>query len=305
MRNAKEPLISIVMATYNGELYVEKQLKSIINQTYKNIEIIICDDASTDNTIEIVEKLFDERVFLLKNHKNTGFVKNFETALKAAGGEFIALSDQDDIWEKNKIERLLQEIGNFDLIHSNCSLIDDKDNEISQKWMSHEKFFTKINDLLLFNNVTGCTMMVRRESLIRALPFPKGLAYHDWWLAINAAEGNGIKFLDESLVRYRQHQYQDTGANSTSGILVKLSSVQKKLRKKISEKQLANLASIDIENFKKFDQKNLDFAIIFHKKLMTGLIHPTAAYMYWKKFGTKKAGSRKYFLMNVFRYFLW
>ncbi len=116
----KNSLISIAMATYNGEKYLKDQLDSIYNQTYKNIEVIVTDDCSIDKIVEILEQY--ARFHGLKytvNEENLGFVK----VISLCGGEYIALADQDDIWEKNKIEILVNEIGSNLLIHSDWVIL--------------------------------------------------------------------------------------------------------------------------------------------------------------------------------------
>jgi glycosyltransferase involved in cell wall biosynthesis len=106
------PLVSIAMCTYNGAKFMAKQLESIINQTYKNLEIVIVDDRSTDDTVAIVEQFAknDERIKFYQNETNLGFNKNFEKAVNLTTGDYISISDQDDIWLPTKIEDLLNAI---------------------------------------------------------------------------------------------------------------------------------------------------------------------------------------------------
>ena len=113
------------MTTYNGERYLQEQIDSILNQTYSNFELIICDDCSTDSTIEIISSYNDSRIKLFVNDKNLGFKKNFEKAIKLCTGEYIALSDQDDIWKSNHLEVLYEKINNKELICGNNLLINE------------------------------------------------------------------------------------------------------------------------------------------------------------------------------------
>ena len=132
----QKPLISIALATYNGEKYLREFLDSIAYQTYKNIEIIACDDQSTDNTVKILEeysKILNLRYYL--NENRLGPVKNFEKALKLCSGRFIALADQDDIWLPEKIETLYNEIikdNNILCVKSDAYLIDANCNFITE-----------------------------------------------------------------------------------------------------------------------------------------------------------------------------
>lgn len=207
------PLISVAMATCNGEKYLKKQLDSIYAQTYKNIEIVVTDDYSTDSTVDILKE-YKEKYGLqyVVNDQNLGFVKNFEKAISLCSGEYIALSDQDDIWEANKIEVLMNKIGTFDLIHSASSLIDDNSNLISPLWIKEDNFKYSFEKLVFSNTITGCTILFKRELLNDFSPIPSGEKYHDWWLALLASRNNSIIYEPTPLVQYRQHTAQDTGA---------------------------------------------------------------------------------------------
>ncbi|MDD5052225.1 MAG: glycosyltransferase family 2 protein [Sulfuricurvum sp.] len=215
-------LISIAMATYNGEIFLHKQLDSILKQTYSNFELIICDDHSTDNTLKILTEYskHDSRIRIYSNPINIGFVKNFEKALALCTGEYIALADQDDIWEKEKLAVLIHEIGPNLLIHSNCSIIDDQDHVISLYWKKNVDTFVDLKSLLFRNVVTGCTILIKKDLLLTALPFPEEITYHDWWLAICAAADKKICYTDKSLTQYRQHIRQNTGVKSSQNTSV-------------------------------------------------------------------------------------
>src|ERR1700749_3753483 len=103
------PLVSVVLCTYNGDKYLEAQLQSVLTQTYSSLEIIICDDGSTDSTQQLISSyaLKDARIRYFFNEKNTGVNKNFEQGFLKAAGEFIAFADQDDIWKPEKIQKQL------------------------------------------------------------------------------------------------------------------------------------------------------------------------------------------------------
>lgn len=215
MKNANE-LISIAMATYNGENYLAEQLDSILNQTHTNIEIVIVDDCSKDTTIEII-KFYKQKypcIKLYHNEKNNGVVRSFEKAINLCSGDYIALSDQDDVWFPYKLEELLNNIGNNLLIHSDAILVDEKMNVITKSHFDCVKERSKLTyvDYLISNNVTGCTMMFSRKLAELAMPIPNEFYIHDHYLAIVASFYGTIKLLDEPLVYYRQHGLNSIGA---------------------------------------------------------------------------------------------
>jgi len=205
--------VSVAMTTFNGVKFLRKQLDSILNQTVPVHEIIVCDDGSTEGTIEILKeysKHLNFKYFI--NQKNLGFVKNFETALSHCIEEYIVLSDQDDIWYSHKVQVLLESIGDNLLIHSDCDLINEKDQVILKNFKGEIQSHKKPEDFLFANIVTGCTVMIRQDLLERVLPFPKGISYHDWYLALYASYLGRLTYISKSLTGYRQHINQDTGS---------------------------------------------------------------------------------------------
>ncbi len=211
-RVESNPLISIVMATYNGEEYLEEQLESIKNLTYKNIEVIISDDNSTDSTMEILEKFQkDYPCTIVKNTGKNGVNYNFENGLKLVKGEYIALCDQDDIWYPNKLEILLENIDDFDLIHSGVDLIDELGEPHSDKGKVAEygkdyTSFVYFENFVVAGWVLGCTSLIKRELFKSSPDFVDEMFFHDWWLTIFAIKkGNGIKYVKDKTIQYRQH----------------------------------------------------------------------------------------------------
>src|SRR5450755_302603 len=120
------PLVSIAMATYNGASYIAQQLNSLLKQTYPNLEIIVTDDASTDGTLAILENFKNkhDNIKIFNNATNQGITYSFEHSIRNCSGDFIAISDQDDIWELTKIEVLLSAMKNEDVIYSDSELVD-------------------------------------------------------------------------------------------------------------------------------------------------------------------------------------
>ena len=203
------PLISIVLCTYNGELYLEEQLNSILNQTYPNIEVIVSDDASTDATKRILKEYEQRNKFkIYYQPTNLGYIHNFAFALSKANGAFIALSDQDDIWQPNKIETLHGCFEEADLlVYSNSLLIDESGNSMQKKLSDIRNMYSGRNtkSFFLFNVVWGHALMIHRRLLQHVLPIPTSIP-HDIWFAYKAASISGIRYCDQVLTHYRQHQ---------------------------------------------------------------------------------------------------
>jgi len=236
-------LVSIAMSTYNGEAFLQEQLESILNQTYTNLEIIISDDCSTDNTVEIIQeyKNKDKRITFHQNEKNIGFVKNFEKAISLCNGEFIALSDQDDIWKRNKIEIYLNEIQKNVLIYSNAILIDKYSKENGKELFSDVDKLCKgkVNNSFLLDNVaSGNTMMFKKELVKYILPIPSKITYHDFWISFVASTYGTINYTEEPMTYYRRHIEQVTNRtkNKYDNYFKKLEYKKEKLQQQYARK---------------------------------------------------------------------
>lgn len=224
----KDPLISIAMATYNGESFIYKQLESIFNQSYKNFELIISDDNSSDSTLSIIELFMDKHKnisLFINKKKNRGYVGNFQNALNQCNGELIALSDQDDIWHTDKLLVLQKEIGENSLIYSDANLTDFNDNILTTSYTRSTKkhiYPKNVIDIILNNPITGCTMMFKRDLMKHSIPFPLEIPVHDQWIAIVAiTKFKKIKYIDKQLINYRQHTNNQLGANYNKNNLFK------------------------------------------------------------------------------------
>ena len=222
-------LVSIVMATYNGEMYLRQQLDSILDQTYQHFELIVVDDASTDETLSILNEysISDGRIHIFPAENNLGIVKNFERGLMLASGEYIALSDQDDVFRPDKISLMVKALEAHpkrDLVISDLSLIDADGNQIALSMWRYAKLEPKqgkpFRRLLYGNFATGCAMMFRRRLLEHAIPFPADCLVHDWWLAVvaSSSKGGGLCLINEPLTAYRQHLSNVIGAKATDNI---------------------------------------------------------------------------------------
>jgi len=214
-----KPPISVVVCTYNGAKYIEEQLASITGQTYGLAEIIVVDDASTDETFEVLERAAarDNRIALYRNEVNLGFTANFEKAMKMANHDFIAIADQDDIWHFHKIEKMM---GAF--LPSAAAIYCDSvrfsktvpSNPVANK-KNRRISGTQVRKLAMYNTVSGHALIIRKSLLEHALPIPSAI-YYDWWLALQAVANGGLQFLDEILVYQRAHDNNVTIAKNTS-----------------------------------------------------------------------------------------
>jgi glycosyltransferase involved in cell wall biosynthesis len=218
--------VTVCMATYNGEKYIVNQLNSIINQSYSANHIIVSDDFSQDKTVDLVEILLEnhKEKKIIKNKINLQHVKNFERALLNAKGDIIFLSDQDDIWKPEKIERV---VGIFEknpkvaMVHHNLTTVNENLDFIKENYVNLNK--TGIQDPFVFlfseffkPRLFGCAMAFRKDILDILLPFPSCVYAHDHWISIVSALSGDIYFFDENLVYYRQHNNNLTPKNRRS-----------------------------------------------------------------------------------------
>mgnify|MGYP000493999457 CR=1 FL=1 len=217
MGNSKVKL-SVVMATYNGEKYIANQLDSIIAQTLSVDEIIIVDDCSTDNTIEILER-YAQKYNYIKiycNAVNSGVVRTFNKALDICVGDYILFSDQDDVWLYNKTEVLLEEIKDNWLIYSDSYVTDEELNITDSSSLSLFESGRSYHDVwsyLLGNNVTGCTMLINRHLLELGMPLPNlSIMYHDHYFALLAISEEKLHRCNKVLQYYRQHSTNQSEA---------------------------------------------------------------------------------------------
>lgn len=219
-----DKLVSIIVATYNPNiLWLEKQLKSLNNQTYPKIEIILLDDCSTYEKYTKIKEIANKEIkFPLKiyqNDENLGSNKTFEKLVNLATGDYIAFCDQDDIWSDDKIEVLVNEIENTSnilLVYSDMKIIDDNDNVISNSMSTYRKrhVFLEGDNLfkqLIYRNfVVGCTMLVKKDIVLKSLPFPDSMV-HDHYIALFVSCFGSIRFVNMPLISYRQHGNNQTG----------------------------------------------------------------------------------------------
>jgi len=220
--------VQVLMATYNGEKYINEQLNSIINQSYNNWELLIRDDGSTDKTLKIladyVEK-YPATIKLLDNYVNRmGACGNFAELINNSNADYVMFSDQDDVWLPNKIEGTLKVMKTIEvekgvetpiLIHTDLCVVDDELNVISSsmwKLQNMNPHVKNLNRLMVHNNVSGCTMIINRALANMAKNIPEGATMYDWWIALIAASFGEIEFIKEGTILYRQHSKNKFGA---------------------------------------------------------------------------------------------
>ena len=226
---SKNNLISIVLTAYNGEKYIAEQIDSIINQTYDNWELIICDDKSKDNTLKIANTYAkkDKRIKIITNEINLGVSKNFETGLKQCKGDFIMVGNVDDYWLTTKIfeeTEYLYKHPDIDLVYHDAIIVNSdlkiiKDSfrkKLKGNFLTIRKINIKddsLNVLLKENHITGPTIMFSKKLVPYLLPMPSE-TLEDIWIVLVSAANFKIGYIDKTLIKYRQHQSNLVGSKT-------------------------------------------------------------------------------------------
>lgn len=277
--------ISVALATYNGEKYIEAQLLSIFKQSMPVDEIIVYDDCSKDHTLDIIKRytLQDElNVKVFKSDTNVGYIKNFAKALKMTSGDIIFLCDQDDVWEQNKVQKILQvfnEQPHTICVNTSFTYMNEVENSIHKEhqgnnygmcWQKTQQgYYHQITiEEIMFHNISmGCTMAF--TSKLRDIYLSKStyLAPHDWELNFIAATQQGLFFLNEPLMKYRIHEHNTTGNDK----LNKQNSVYASEREKNAATLLCYVKNLFpyINNLSKEEQKQLAQLQLFHEKRLS------------------------------------
>lgn len=263
-----KPLVEIALATYNGGLYLELFLKSLSNQSYSNWRLLVRDDGSTDNTLMILNKfkknISQEMLFIKDEMGNVGVRKNFSIILSSSSAEYIMLADQDDVWLPQKIEKSLDLILGLENVYGNqpslvftdLKLIDRNGNIFSNSFWQYRGLDPskglKFNCLLVGNVITGCTVMLNRSLLKKALPIPEDVFMHDWWLGLVAIAFGKVAYIEEPLILYRQHDNNLIGSgkrdisNFIYTIYDDLKNIKRVIRKDILKTQMQANAFLDV-----------------------------------------------------------
>ena len=222
---------AILLATYNGESYLEEQLDSLFAQTYTDFTLYISDDVSTDGTLKIIQEYMNryDNIKFICNEKCLGHVKNFEKLLVLCDEEYIAFCDQDDIWEKEKLQIEMALIQKYQqnnlpcLVHSDLSMIDNTGQVIHNSYFTYRNYILdnqkNLGHILGPCGVLGNTILMNKKLKEFVLPFPDNLDVHDYWIAVNCELFGKRVTLQQQLVGYRIH---NSNSSNTSDSLKKL-----------------------------------------------------------------------------------
>lgn len=203
----RDYIISVAMATYNGEVFIKEQLNSILDQLSENDEIIVSDDGSTDNTINIINSINDKRIKVIDGPK-MGVKQNFANAIENCSGKYIFLSDQDDIWEKDKVSKVLEKFdeGDYTCIVHNCSVVNGDAKEIIiDSFFDYRKSKAGILNNIYRNKYLGCCMAFSSNVRNKILPIPNNIEMHDQWIGIICEKYGKSLFINDKLIKYRRH----------------------------------------------------------------------------------------------------
>lgn len=249
--------VSILLSTYNGEKYLKNQLDSLLLQTYKNIEIIVRDDGSRDDTLEIL-KSYD--TILLETNQNLGAIGSFSELLNYAveysDANYFMFCDQDDVWNHDKVEKTLKKIKDMEkkfgniplLVHTDLEVVDEELTTINSSFMNFQNIDAlknRFSNLLLQNTITGCTTMINRKLANKSLPISSNVIMHDWWIGLVASRFGKIGYIDEVTIKYRQHGKNTVGAKGFDILFI-----VKSIFKKISLENNISQSKAFLEKFK-------------------------------------------------------
>lgn len=205
--------VSVCLASYNGEKFIGEQIESILSDLRQFDELIICDDCSTDRTCSIIQSFNDWRITLIRNKRNLGYIRNFEKLISLAEGDYVFLSDQDDIWIKGKIEKVISVFradSSISLVCHSLGVIDALGNDLIICYPLYPE--GRRNSLaflvrhLIKAQVYGCACCLKLKEMQGLLPFPASAYAHDHWIVVWAAMNGRIFFLRDKLVKYRRHE---------------------------------------------------------------------------------------------------
>ncbi len=234
----KEYKISVALAAYKGENFIEEQLSSILSQLNPLDEVVVSDDFPEGKTKEVVMKLAhdDSRIKYITG-PGKGLIMNFENAIKHCTGDFIFLADQDDVWLPDKVEKVTEKlILGADLVLHNAMVTDSDLTVRDTSFFSSHGSKTGYLNNLVKNSYMGCCMAFRKELTEKILPFPENLPMHDQWIGLIAEKTGRICLIDKPLILYRRHGGNMTGGKTSlkQKIMWRISIAQE-IRKRISK----------------------------------------------------------------------
>lgn len=245
----KNGMIAILLSTYNGEKYLKEQIDSIINQDYKNWELYIRDDGSTDSTLSIIQyySSIHSNIYLLEDTDNLGAAMSFMTLLSNVDSEYYMFCDQDDVWMEDKVTKSICKMIELEstekkpiLVFSDAKVTDAKLNIINPSFWDYNKAYPQIllsnsKFINVFNCSPGCTMIFNNELKKHLNDFDSNILMHDWYLMIKATMHGVVGYINDSLMFYRQHSNNFIGADeiTTSTLLEKILSLPKTCREQL------------------------------------------------------------------------
>ncbi len=299
-----EEQIDVLLATYNGEKYIKEQIDSILKQTYKNIRLIISDDCSTDNTVRILEeyKEKDNRIEIYTQTENLGVVKNIEFLLKKVENELYMLSDQDDVWLPEKIEKSIKTLKeqNADLVFGDLVVVDKDLNTIYPSFGDFMLLNDKIKKYIgtnkinyLYNCVTGCTVLSKKNLIEKILPFPTTSKYliHDFWIGLIVSINGKMAYMPEKYIKYRQHGNNEVGTKKVSHEMENLEEIRElfinvklgvfKSYVENNEKFPEDLQKLNVQVLEYFEMLEKKKKINFRKWMVFHKLYKTEKFMYY------------------------
>ena len=209
-------MISVCIATLNGGRFVREQVKSVLPQLSEDDEVVVSDDGSTDDTVEILKSINDKRMKVCQNEGRHGFIWNFENALKKAKGDVIFLCDQDDIWKPEKVKVVLRALKDHDIVLHDAEIIDKDGTKAgilySEGLHKREGFWSN----LWKTRWLGCCMAFRKNVLEYALPFPHHIVGHDGWISAVGLAKFDYYYIADALMWYRRHGENASTASEES-----------------------------------------------------------------------------------------
>ena len=207
-------MITVCVTTYNGEKYIEQQIRSIMACISPLDEVIVSDDGSEDSTLEILSLLQSEYANIkIVDGPRRGLIANFSHTLSLASGDIVFLSDQDDVWHSDKVSKVMAafESGDFGVVVHNARLVDSSGKIMGESLYGLRQSRAGLLKNLVKNSYVGCCMAMRRDLLSAVLPIPENIEMHDWWIGLVSELLSKSKFIDDILLDYRRH-----GSNSSS-----------------------------------------------------------------------------------------
>ncbi len=227
----KNDSVDIVLATYEGETYIDDLINSIFLQDYTPFRVYARDDGSTDNTFNKLKKYAEQftQFTVIENQEHIGIIKNFEQLLQLTKSDYILLADQDDYWFSDKISRSIRGIRKIEsqfgsdtpaLFFTDLQIVDQNLLKIADSFWQYKNLDPEISQvlhkLIVRNVCPGCSMIINRALLEKTLPFPNGIIMHDWWLILSALVLGKVAYSDTPTISYRQHGKNSIGAKKKS-----------------------------------------------------------------------------------------